>query len=282
MYPPLSSSIFVTHHHSSITRSSLFYFYISRSNFFPYMASICGKVPLCDHSVIQTTKHASRARPSLLLKDYLRDDLSSCSSSGFKSLPRRQCCTTVGFLLQEKDLQLQRKRRNTVLLPRRRGPTPSSSTISALHRASEAVIKTIKSLPLSQKSAKVKTKKGAKPGLLSRSLSRKLLSRSFWRKAAKEEGSELGAPRCRRSFHELLMQERDHKPTSFNEDTIFTEPSIATVSSGCASINSWGESDFTLSSSAVSSDSSTENDLVIEGTKDQHKIIEGVTTRVSK
>ncbi|KAJ1398104.1 hypothetical protein SESBI_31341 [Sesbania bispinosa] len=234
------------------------------------MASSSGKRRLCDHfSVIQTTKHAPR--PSLLLKDYLRDDLSSCSSSGFKSFPRRQCCSTVGL----KDLQLKHKRRNT--FPRR--TTPSSSTITVLQRASEAVINVIKSLPLSQKSAKAKK---AATYLLSRSLSRKLLSKSFWRKAAaKEEGISKCAPRRRRSFRELLLQERDHKATSFNEDTIFTAPSIITTttsSSGCGS-NSWGESEFTFSSTATSSDSYTENDL-LDGTKDgePHYKIEGVTT----
>lgn len=219
-----------------------------------------------------TTKHASKSKPSLLLRDYLRDDLSSCSSSGFKSLPRRQCCTTVGFRL-EKDLKLHSKKRNT--LPKRRRP--------ALQRASEAVINAVKSLPLYQKS--VKTKK-ATSSVLSRSFSRKLLSRSFWGIAAKEEGSD-SVPKGRRSFRELLVQERDKQATtSFNEDTVLTtDPSITnmSISSGCGS-NSWGESEFTFSTSVASSDSSTENDLV-EAAKDgeshQHKIQGGVTTGVS-
>ncbi|TKY55354.1 hypothetical protein E2542_SST19769 [Spatholobus suberectus] len=228
------------------------------------MASCAGK-PLCNHSLINTTKHPPKR--SVLLKDYLRDDLSSCSSNGFKSFPRRQCCTTVGFFV-EKDLQLQRKRRNT--LPRRRSNYSSSfSTISALQRASGAVINAIKSLPLSQKSAKAKK---AATGLLSRSLSRKLLSRSFWRKAAREEGSE-GVPRRRRSFRELILQDEEHhKATSLNEDTVFATPSM-TTSSGCGS-DSWGDSEFTFASTVASSESSNENHLVPEGTKDgapQHK-----------
>jgi hypothetical protein len=75
------------------------------------------------------------------------------------------------------------------------------------------------------------------------------------------------------------MQERDYKPTSFSEDTIFAAKSITSVSSGCCS-NSWGESEFTFTSNATSSDSSTENDLVDGGKDDaappQHKI-EGLT-----
>ncbi|XP_027337422.1 uncharacterized protein LOC113851142 [Abrus precatorius] len=214
------------------------------------MASSCGK-------------HAS----SLLLKDYLRDDLSSCSSSGFKSFPRRQCCTTVGFL-KEKDLQLQRKKRNT--RPRRRHDSSSFSTVSALQRASEAVMNAIKALPLSAK---------AKKGLLSRSLSRKLLSRRFWRKTAKEEESE-GVRRRRTSFRDLIMEEKERdKTSSFKEDTVFAAPSF-TASSGCDS-NSWGESEFTFASTVTSSGISNDSEAVqLQGTKEGslHHKIDGVTT----
>ncbi|CAI8609707.1 unnamed protein product [Vicia faba] len=223
------------------------------------MASNICKPSRRDHSLIKTTKCASK--PTLLLKDYLRDDLSSCSSSGFKSFPRRQCCTAVGFI-KEKDLKLQRKK----TLPRRR------PTVTALQRASGAVITAIKSLS-SQKSGKSKK---ASTGVLSRSFSRKLLSRRFWRKAVKEEGRE-DVMRCRRSFRELLMQERCYKPTSFNEDTVFTPKSITNLSSACCS-NSWGESEFTFSSKTTSSDSSIDNllDGVTNGTPHRHKI-EAVT-----
>ncbi|XP_045792524.1 uncharacterized protein LOC123887284 [Trifolium pratense] len=225
------------------------------------MASNFCKPSRRDNSlIIKTSKYPSKP-PTLMLKDYLRDDdLSSCSSSGFKSFPRRRqyCCTTVGFL-PEKDLQLKHKKRktktntNTTKLPRRR-PT--------LERASEAVITAIKSLSSSQKKANSTT------GVLSRSFSRKLLSRKFWRKAVKEQGSE-GVLKFRRPFRELLMQERDYKPTSFS-----AAKSITSVSSGCCS-NSWGETEFTFTSNATSSDSSSENELV-DGGKDgappQHKI----------
>ncbi|WVZ12762.1 hypothetical protein V8G54_017292 [Vigna mungo] len=223
--------------------------------------------PFSNNSLIHTTKHPPKR--SLLLKDYLRDDLSSCSSNGFKSLPRRQCCTTVGFFVH-KDLQLQRKTRNT--LPRRR-----RSSVSALQRASVAVINAIKSLPMSQKGGRAKT-----GGVLCRSLSRKLLSRSFWRKAAvvREDRSQ-GVPRRRTSFRELIMLDQEHqKATSFNEYTALAAPSF-TTSSGCGS-NSWGESEFTFASTAASSESSNENYLLLETTKDytprRHKVEEeGVT-----
>lgn len=216
------------------------------------MASSYGQT-LCVHSRKQTTKHPSRH--SLLLKDYLRDDLSSCSSNGFKSLPRQQCCTTVGF-------KLQNKRKNT--LPRRptSSSTCSSSKISALNRASGALINAVKSLPLSQKSDKAKK---AATGFLSRSFSRKLLwsSRRFWRKASgkEKEGSEgnnNSSRRWRRSFGELLMEERDK--TTLNEDTAFTVSSLGTC-------KSWGQSELTSSSSVTSSESSAQND-VVQGNKE--------------
>ncbi|KAE9596808.1 hypothetical protein Lal_00007285 [Lupinus albus] len=98
----------------------------------------------------------------LLLKDYLRDDLSSCSSSGFKSLPRRQCCPQPLF-----------------------SSPSSSSTKSVLQKASESVLNAIKSLtnrsPSSlSRTQRCKAKKGG-GGVLCKSLSRRLMNKSFWR-----------------------------------------------------------------------------------------------------
>ncbi|CAJ1943562.1 unnamed protein product [Sphenostylis stenocarpa] len=220
-----------------------------------YMA-FSGGTPLRNNALKHATKHPPKR--AFLLKDYLRDDLSSCSSNGFKSLPRRQCCTTVGFFV-EKDLQLQRRTRNT--LPRRR-----RSTVSALQRASGAVINAIKSLPMSQKNGRAK--KCVTAGVLCRSLSKKLLSRSFWRKATavREERSE-GVPRRRTSFRELIMQDQEHyKATSLNEDTVLAASSF-TTSSACGS-NSWGESEFTFASTGASSETFNEIYLLLEPTKE--------------
>jgi len=121
--------------------------------------------------------------------------------------------------------------------------------------------------------------------VLCRSLSRKLSSRSFWRKAAavREEGSQ-GVPRRRTSFRELIMLDQEHhKATSFNEYTALAAPSF-TTSSGCGS-NSWGESEFTFASTVASSESSNENYLLLETPKDcaprRHKVEEEVVTKVS-
>ncbi|XP_061337300.1 uncharacterized protein LOC133284313 [Gastrolobium bilobum] len=99
----------------------------------------------------------------LMLKDYLRDDLSSCSSSGFKSLPRRQCC----------------------LQPR--SSSSSCSTKWTLQRATEALLNAMKSLTFLAPLSKTQMCKSKKGGVISRSISRRLLNsnRSFWRRAPK-------------------------------------------------------------------------------------------------
>ncbi|KAI9076946.1 hypothetical protein K1719_041108 [Acacia pycnantha] len=108
-----------------------------------------GNKPSRDQMAL-TAKHLRRPS-NVLLKDYLRDDLSSSSSSGFKSFPRRQCCTTVRFGLLEKDLQAKRNHllRPTSSISHRSSCsfTVASSTISALHKASRAVINAVKLLP---------------------------------------------------------------------------------------------------------------------------------------
>ncbi|KAJ4835653.1 hypothetical protein Tsubulata_021700 [Turnera subulata] len=218
-------------------------------------------------------------RPLMLLKDYLLDDLSSCSSNGFKSFPRRQCCTTVRFLL-EKDL----KTKPTKLKPppppaqhfKRRRPVAAaaaaaSTKVSAFHRASEAVINAVKLLPFPSSSS-VKSPSpspSSRRGLfLPRSFSRRLFKKSrFWRKS-KCSGSGSGSgssgggeeeDRGRemitrwRSFGEFL-EERD-KP--LDQATIVTTTTTTTTtasrlstssssdSNGNSNSDSWGESEFT-------------------------------------
>ncbi|KAL2321663.1 hypothetical protein Fmac_026042 [Flemingia macrophylla] len=203
------------------------------------MASSGGKALCNNHS----------PKRSVLLKDYLRDDLSSCSSNGFKSFPRQQCCSTVRF---------QR-------------PRSGGSSYSALQRASRAIMNAVKSRKNDE------TKKGSS-GFLSRSFSRKVLGRSFWRKATRREQGSEGVPRRRRSvsFRELIMQEREEhlKATSLNKDTVTVFTSmITTTSSGCGS-DSWGESEFTF----ASSESSNETYLLPEGAPapHHHKVVEQV------
>lgn len=194
-----------------------------------------------------------------MLKDYLRDDfLSSCSSNGFKSFPRRQCCTTLRYLL-EFDLKARcspttdAKRHR--FLRRTRSKAVASTTISALHRASQAVINAVKKqLPFheSVKSPSTPALNGPLKGLVPRSISRKLFSRkSFWRKA---ENKERDIGRC--TLCREIPNERD-KPSDSTSTSSHSE--------------SWAESEcFTseiLRSPSGNSVSSSEND-VVEGKTD--------------
>lgn len=219
-------------------------------------------------------------RPLMMLKEYLRDDLSSCSSNGFKSFPRRQCCssTTVRFLL-ELDLKLTdhsststtkitakqrlfRLRSRSLRSKLTATPPASTTTISAFQRASEAVINAVKKqLPFHSVNSpsSIKTREGH---FLSRSLSRKLFRRSFWnwKRADKEEEGKLKESDMGRwrLFSEFL-NEKD-------------EPSDIAATTTTSS-NRWAESEFTaenLRSSSGNSNSesvSTSND-VVEGKND--------------
>ncbi|KAJ0730375.1 hypothetical protein HanOQP8_Chr07g0239271 [Helianthus annuus] len=109
---------------------------------------------------------------SLLLRDYLLDDMSSCSSNGFRSYPRRQCCTTVRFLI-ETDLN---KNHKMFSKPHRTSNIKPPKQSSILQKASEVMIKAFKRLPF------VDARVSTKAKLLPRSLSRKLLKHGFWNK----------------------------------------------------------------------------------------------------
>ncbi|KAG6634143.1 uncharacterized protein LOC122289110 [Carya illinoinensis] len=200
-------------------------------------------------------------RRPFMLKDYLRDDLlSSCSSSGFKSFPRRQCCMTVRFLL-EVDLEGNKKQR---LLRRNRSKVAASTTMSALQRASKEVISAFKKqLPLrffKSPSLSPSVRNIGRKETVPISLWRKLFFRhSFWRKVMyKGEG---GIRRWR-LFREM-NNEKDKKPDQDTHDSSTTRVGRRVLSSG----NKWAEtqSEFTNSETIRScsgkSESSSENDV---------------------
>ncbi|XP_047338807.1 uncharacterized protein LOC124942364 [Impatiens glandulifera] len=110
-------------------------------------------ISFSDKKLIRRSTMPPPAVATLMLKDYLLDDMSSCSSNGFRSIPRKQCCNNVKFIL-EFDLKN----------PNGKKPKPS-----ILQRASAAVINAVKIFP-------------RKRSILPRSLSRKLSNRSFWKK----------------------------------------------------------------------------------------------------
>ncbi|CAK7335439.1 unnamed protein product [Dovyalis caffra] len=199
----------------------------------------------------------------LMLKDYLLDDLSSCSSNGFKSFPRRQCCTTVRFLL-EIDLKTkhQQQQHQKQLSKRSRSSKAASTTISALQKASVAVINAVKLLPFPSSNSTLKSSSPSRSRkeLLPRSLSRKLFKKSFWRKAADHHGQckESNEIRGWRLFREFL-EEGD-------KSSVQMTSRISTSSSSNSHSKIWTvESEFTVDSgNSTNSESciSSANDAV--------------------
>ncbi|PWA51709.1 hypothetical protein CTI12_AA462090 [Artemisia annua] len=105
---------------------------------------------------------------TLLLRDFLLDDMSSCSSNGFRSYPRRQRCTTIRFLV-EMDLKSNPK------LPSKQTKTiwkakPKPKRCSMLQRASNVMFNAFKNFPFKS------------TNIMSRNLSRKLLKHGLWKK----------------------------------------------------------------------------------------------------
>ncbi|KAA8522340.1 hypothetical protein F0562_013299 [Nyssa sinensis] len=193
----------------------------------------------------------------LMLKDYLLDDLSSCSSNSFRSYPRRQCCTTVRLLL-EIDLKTRDLNRSKRLLKSK--SKASSMTISALQRASDALINAVKLLPFSSvKSPSSSKQNKPKKTILPRSFSRKLLRRSFWKKTDHKDTERL------KSFRDFLEEKEpssDFTPSIAAQSA--TTNSNSSTSNSNSNCNSWTESDFTsdyLPCSGGNSQNSCENDV---------------------
>ncbi|OAY56606.2 uncharacterized protein LOC110608683 [Manihot esculenta] len=226
----------------------------------------------------------------LMLKDYLWDDLGSCSSSGFKSFPRRQCCTTIRFRLQI-DLKTNTKHRRQQFFKTSTSSKAASTTISALQKASEAVINAVKLLPFNSSSSYsmkssspfVHTKSRKRGLLLPRKLSRMLFKKSFWKKAdhIEREGNKNERWRLFREF----LQERD-EPSDHNINQNSTSPVTAaftisrrsTSSSSNSNCQSWTDSEFTGNNNSTAESHSSQN-AATEGQKDvarEKKVSEGV------
>lgn len=189
---------------------------------------------------------------SFMLKDYLLDDMSSCSSNGFRSFPRRQCCTTTVRFLLEIDLKVKDSSVTKRFIPRTASRKIALSTISTLQKASDAVVRAFKQFPLPS---------SRKP-FLPRSISRKLILRAFWKK------SDIVDSNTRRwkSFQEFLDEKEppssDQNPSECTAIAVAGRNSI----SSCSNSISWTESEFTSemipSSSSGNSESCSENDAV--------------------
>ncbi|KAL9242846.1 hypothetical protein vseg_016805 [Gypsophila vaccaria] len=112
-----------------------------------------------------------------MLRDYLRDDMSSCSSSGFRSFPRRQCCIAVKNLI-ENEVVHRSSKTPTKLFSRKR----SGKVSSALQRASTALINAVRLIPFTSAASATCSGGGSERRFLPRSFSKKLFGGSFFRK----------------------------------------------------------------------------------------------------
>lgn len=196
-----------------------------------------------------------KLRKPNLLKDFLLDDFSSCSSSGFRSFPRRQCCTTTVRILLDRDLA-KKKLKNYQIPPTQKSSSPAKTM---LQRASTAVYKAVKNLPFSS---------AAKPrrAILPRSISRKLFKRSFWKKSDRKEIERWN------TFHTVVENKSEpsilYSPVKTN--TVIT--SSKSKKSYGSSV-SWTESEFTSSSSCSSGNSGTVNSSENEVVKNSEQVV---------
>ncbi|PIN19910.1 hypothetical protein CDL12_07402 [Handroanthus impetiginosus] len=176
-----------------------------------------------------------RALPKpLLLKDYLLDDMSSCSSNGFKSFPRRKCCTSVPFL-HEFDLKTKQKKYSNF------NKTPRKPSLSAF----QIVMTALKRLPFS--AAKLPEKKNVRNSFLPRSFSKKILKRSgFWKR--KPDQKEIGQSKC---FDKLIKEDSGPPDRSYSSITANRRKSNRwssdlTVLEECSNLNSSSEVNLNL------------------------------------
>ncbi|GER40526.1 hypothetical protein STAS_17205 [Striga asiatica] len=174
-----------------------------------------------DSSLIRARPTRPLPKPSLL-KDHLLDDMSSCSSNGFKSFPRSsQCCTTVRFLhVLHRKTQKQKKHLKF-------GKNPPKSALSAFRK----VFFPAKRLPFAART-QGKTRVGSPS--LARSLSRKITG--FWKRKKKSDEEEVigrwGLPdRRTEDESEPLNESGDSRSDSWSSGSGFTV-SVDFLSSG--------------------------------------------------
>ncbi|KAJ4956870.1 hypothetical protein NE237_013653 [Protea cynaroides] len=228
----------------------------------------------------RTRKPFPNERRPQMLKDFLRDDLGSCSSNGFRSIPRQACCSTVRNLV-EMDLKARDSNRSGRVVRSR--SKAASKTISAFQKASVVVINVVKRLPFSSVKAPPQSKSQTNQGIFPRSFSRRL-RRSFSKKRDKVENYDIKEIKVRvlvkdiirwKSFRDLIeekqQQSLDFSPsplhiaakTATDDADATTITTNSSISSSDSNSNSWSDSDFTseyLQSSGGSPEYSGENE----------------------
>ncbi|KAF6160465.1 hypothetical protein GIB67_019234 [Kingdonia uniflora] len=209
-------------------------------------------------------------RPTLMLKDFLGEDFSSCSSSGFRSFPRRVPNVPIRKLV-EADLKPQNPKK---LFKSRSKAT--STTMSALQRASKVVLNVVKHFNFSSG----KTSLTLSP--LPRSFSRKLL-RSFSRKSDKQKNEINVVVKVKdiirwKSFRDLIEEKQKTADNNYSLSSPVYTTTTNTITTTTTN-SSWSDSDFTSEyrhSSSGSSDFSNDENCkkknITTTTTNNHKI----------
>ncbi|GMH09432.1 hypothetical protein Nepgr_011273 [Nepenthes gracilis] len=179
----------------------------------------------------------SEQRP-WMLKDYLLDDMSSCSSNGFRSFPRHHCCITVRSIIEVEVRNRCSKQYPAKRLLRNRSRA-SSTAISALRSASMAIINAVRLLPFKSSSIIDAGQKKAKESHLARSLPRKLFKKSHWKKS---DSKHCEVERWISSVGE------NYQPLELSNTTASTAMTASRTSNSTSDgkSNSWSESQFAL------------------------------------
>ncbi|KAH0938983.1 hypothetical protein HID58_006444 [Brassica napus] len=143
----------------------------------------------------QRLSTSKRRLKPLMLRDYLLDDLSSCSSNGFKSFPRRQPPSSSSTVRRLLDAEIKRSglshhHHHKPRLTRRSRTSCGTAISHAVHKASTAFLNAVKLIPFH---ATVTSRKGdqKQQGVFSRSFSKRLLSKRFWRKPVSQSRREV-------------------------------------------------------------------------------------------
>ncbi|KAL7123141.1 hypothetical protein ACP275_01G086700 [Erythranthe tilingii] len=136
----------------------------------------------------------------LLLKDYLLDDIGSCSSNGFKSFPRRQyCCSAAVRLIHGFD-DLKNNKHHQKKYPISNNKPSSSKSSAFLQR----IVAAVKRLPFAAVKSPEKKISGSY-SFLPRSFSKRS-SGLFWRRKLSDDHDRKEIKRWK-SFDQLLKED---------------------------------------------------------------------------
>nr|VDD24444.1 unnamed protein product [Brassica oleracea] len=218
----------------------------------------------------QRLSTSKRRLKPLMLRDYLLDDLSSCSSNGFKSFPRRQPPSSSSTVRRLLDAEIKRSglSHHHHHKPRLTGRSRTSCGTAinhAVHKASTAFLNALKLIPFH---ATVTSRKGdqKQQGVFSRSFSKRLLSKRFWRKPVSQSrrenldhGNEAATFSASQAAAVITTEKLISGCDSSSSGSVFF-----TNSSSSEAVQSSSSSVSSTTTSGEAEEVSTRNDAVVE------------------